>query len=54
MYLGLIPERFDKYGGLEQYFALARGTEEVQMALDMSKFFDTNYRAPPVPITLLC
>lgn len=47
VYLGLAPERFAKYSGLEQYFALARGTDEVQLALDMSKFFDTNYRAVP-------
>ena len=44
--LGLAPQRFAKYSGLQQYFALARGTDEVQLALDMSKFFDTNYRAP--------
>lgn len=28
--------------GMDQYFAMARGVEGVQ-ALDMSKFFDTNY-----------
>jgi hypothetical protein len=44
-YLGLTPERFARYSGLEQYFAMARGTDDVQLALDMSKYFDTNYRA---------
>ncbi len=44
-YLGLAPERFARYSGLEQYFAMARGTDDVQLALDMSKYFDTNYRA---------
>ena len=24
---------------------MARGTDDVQLALDMSKYFDTNYRA---------
>ena len=52
VYLGLAPERFAKYSGLEQYFALARGTDEVQLALDMSKYFDTNYRALPLPARL--
>ena len=28
--------------GYEQYFAMARGTKGAE-ALDMSKFFDTNY-----------
>ena len=38
----------DRYGtvqglkGYDQYFAMARGVEGV-VALDMSKFFDTNY-----------
>ena len=45
MLLGLAPERFARYSGLKHYFALARGTDDVQLALDMSKFFDTNYRA---------
>ena len=44
-YLGLAPERFARFSGLEQYFAMARGTDDVQLALDMSKYFDTNYRA---------
>ena len=43
--LGLAPERFARYSGLEQHFAMARGTDDVQLALDMSKYFDTNYRA---------
>ena len=50
-YLGLVPERFARYSGLERYFAMARGTDDVQLALDMSKYFDTNYRAHPVTRT---
>lgn len=45
-YLGLAPPRFAALSGLEQYFAMARGTDDIQLALDMSKYFDTNYRAP--------
>eukprot|EP00894_Picocystis_sp_ML_P003840 jgi/Pico_ML_1/54357/g4717.t1 len=41
-YLGLAPERFQHLKGLEQYFAMARGAPEAP-ALDMSKWFDTNY-----------
>lgn len=41
-YLGLVPERFSHLEGLEQYFACARGTNNSE-ALDMSKYFDTNY-----------
>eukprot|EP00877_Chromochloris_zofingiensis_P007127 jgi/Chrzof1/2668/Cz11g24160.t1 len=40
--LGLAPSRFQKLTGLAQYFAMARGTQGAP-ALDMSKFFDTNY-----------
>jgi 5-methyltetrahydropteroyltriglutamate--homocysteine methyltransferase len=40
--LGLIPPRFEKQQGLDQYFAMARGAEGVS-ALDMSKYFNTNY-----------
>ena len=43
-YLGLAPPRFAGLSGLEQYFAMARGTDDIQLALDMSKYFDTNYR----------
>lgn len=43
-YLGLAPPRFAQLSGLTQYFAMARGTDEIQLALDMSKYFDTNYR----------
>ena len=50
--LGLAPERFSRYSGLEQYFAMARGTDDVQLALDMSKYFDTNYRARCVTCVL--
>ncbi|KAI8106445.1 hypothetical protein M9435_000989 [Picochlorum sp. BPE23] len=48
-YLGLVPDRFSHLQGLEQYFACARGTPECP-ALDMSKYFDTNYHhlAPDV------
>jgi hypothetical protein len=41
-YLGLIPERFNALSGLDRYFAAARGTTS-STALDMSKYFDTNY-----------
>lgn len=41
-YLGLIPERFNALSGLDRYFAAARGTTS-SIALDMSKYFDTNY-----------
>jgi Cobalamin-independent synthase, N-terminal domain len=45
-YLGLIPERFNTLSnapsGLDRYFAAARGTTS-STALDMSKYFDTNY-----------
>jgi hypothetical protein len=40
--LGLAPVRFSNFSGLELYFAMARGASGVG-ALDMSKFFDTNY-----------
>ena len=40
--LGLAPSRFSKLSGYDLYFAMARGTEGA-VALDMSKFFDTNY-----------
>lgn len=48
-YLGIVPERFKHLKGLEQYFACARGTND-SGALDMSKYFDTNYHylAPEV------
>lgn len=41
-FLGLAPPRFQHLSGHDQYFAMARGAEGVP-ALDMSKFFDTNY-----------
>ncbi|GMH38377.1 hypothetical protein BSKO_06261 [Bryopsis sp. KO-2023] len=41
-FLGLAPDRFKGMSGMDQYFAMARGAEGAQ-ALDMSKFFDTNY-----------
>lgn len=41
--LGCIPPRFDAVPeGLPTYFAMARGVD-IAPALDMSKFFDTNY-----------
>lgn len=40
--LGLTPVRFANFNGLEAYFAMARGASGVG-ALDISKFFDTNY-----------
>lgn len=42
-YLGLAPPRFASLSGLDLYFAMARGTDAIQPALDMSKYFDTNY-----------
>ena len=41
-YLGLAPPRFASMSGFAKYFAMARGAEGAP-ALDMSKFFDTNY-----------
>ncbi|KAL6774393.1 METE1 [Auxenochlorella protothecoides x Auxenochlorella symbiontica] len=42
-YLGLIPKRFQHLEpGFAQYFAMARGVNGAH-ALDMQKFFDTNY-----------
>eukprot|EP00884_Botryococcus_braunii_P016286 jgi/Botrbrau1/3340/Bobra.0048s0035.1 len=41
-YLGLAPPRFKKLQAFDKYFAMARGTPAA-VALDMSKFFDTNY-----------
>ncbi|KAG2448374.1 hypothetical protein HYH02_006956 [Chlamydomonas schloesseri] len=38
-WLGAIPPRFQALSGLQRYYAMARGGT----ALDMSKFFDTNY-----------
>lgn len=40
--LGLAPTRFKEFTGLDLYFAMARGAPGVP-AMDMSKFFDTNY-----------
>lgn len=40
--LGLVPERFLGYQGLEQYFAMARGAAG-QPALELTKWYDTNY-----------
>ena len=40
--LGTVPTRFKDYQGLPLYFAMARGAEGVS-ALDLSKFYDTNY-----------
>ncbi len=37
--LGIIPERFGDYKGLETYFEMARGKN----ALEMTKWFNTNY-----------
>ena len=55
--LGAVPERFRGLGGLDQYFALARGNAEV-FPLEMTKWFDTNYHylvpeiGPDTPISL--
>ncbi|MEO0014239.1 MAG: hypothetical protein RLZZ535_2628 [Cyanobacteriota bacterium] len=40
--LGLIPQRFQTFTGLERYFAMARGKDDLA-ALEMTKWFDTNY-----------
>ncbi|MGK7952490.1 MAG: 5-methyltetrahydropteroyltriglutamate--homocysteine S-methyltransferase [Xenococcaceae cyanobacterium] len=40
--LGLIPQRFQAFTGLERYFAMARGKAGTP-ALEMTKWFDTNY-----------
>lgn len=40
--LGLIPQRFQGFTGLERYFAMARGKDGIP-ALEMTKWFDTNY-----------
>lgn len=39
---GVIPERFANLKGLEQYFAMARGTKDA-VAMEMTKWFNTNY-----------
>ncbi|GLC44440.1 5-methyltetrahydropteroyltriglutamate--homocysteine methyltransferase [Pleodorina starrii] len=41
-WLGVVPPRFKGLMGLRRYFAMARGAPGCA-ALDMSKFFDTNY-----------
>ncbi len=40
--LGLIPQRFREFSGLDRYFAMARGKDGIP-ALEMTKWFDTNY-----------
>lgn len=40
--LGAVPERYRTLEGLDRYFALARGTDDLS-ALEMTKWFDTNY-----------
>ena len=40
--LGLIPERFRAYEGLDLYFAMARGAEGIA-PLELTKWYDTNY-----------
>ncbi|KAK4527654.1 hypothetical protein GAYE_SCF42G5579 [Galdieria yellowstonensis] len=42
--LGLIPDRFQQVQNpKDKYFAMARGNKQGLQALDMSKFFDSNY-----------
>ena len=36
-YLGIAPPRFQGLKGLQQYFTMARGSDDIQLALDMSK-----------------
>ena len=40
--LGAIPKRFQNLQGLEQYFAMARGSKNTP-AMEMTKWFNTNY-----------
>lgn len=40
--LGCIPPRFNGLSGLDQYFALARGSKNA-VAMEMTKWFNTNY-----------
>ncbi len=40
--LGLIPDRFESFEGLELYFAMARGAAGLP-ALELTKWYDTNY-----------
>ncbi|GFH22837.1 cobalamin-independent methionine synthase, partial [Haematococcus lacustris] len=40
--IGCIPARFKGLSGYDAYFAMARGAQGA-VALDMSKYFDTNY-----------
>ncbi|PSO50440.1 MAG: 5-methyltetrahydropteroyltriglutamate--homocysteine S-methyltransferase [Cyanobacteria bacterium SW_9_44_58] len=51
--LGIIPQRFRNLSGLDRYFAMARGKNEIP-ALEMTKWFDTNYHylVPEVDGTL--
>lgn len=39
---GAIPQRFTNLNGLEQYFAMARGSKDA-VAMEMTKWFNTNY-----------
>ncbi len=50
---GLIPPRFRDLSGLDRYFAMARGLPGVP-ALDMTKWFDTNYHylAPEIDASI--
>ena len=40
--LGCVPERYGSKGGLDTYFAMARGDAN-NPAMEMTKWFDTNY-----------
>jgi 5-methyltetrahydropteroyltriglutamate--homocysteine methyltransferase len=40
--VGAVPERHRRAGGLDAYFAMARGREDAT-AMEMTKWFDTNY-----------
>ena len=57
--LGLVPARFKGLQGLDLYFAMARGHKDAQ-ALDMSKYFNTNYHylvrpaCPSAALACLC
>lgn len=51
--LGLIPDRFRSYEGLDLYFAMARGSEGIP-PLELTKWYDTNYHylVPEIDVRL--
>ena len=51
--LGVIPQRFQGLGGLDLYFAMARGNGE-SVASEMTKWFNTNYHFVVPELRLDC